>query len=140
MWISGSAAVVQHDFIPSLRQTSSAPLYQYPPLFFFFPCFMMLVFYQIRKTKPLLKNSDKTLRLPQFCVVQPQLCGPAPPPLLSQVLEPVQGTAEPSGRIKISCSVRSLSVQFLAWLTERLRGARARGKRGNVTKGGGILP
>lgn len=37
MQIPGSAAVVQHEFIPSLRQTSSALLYQdpSPPLFFF---------------------------------------------------------------------------------------------------------
>lgn len=112
----------------------------HPSFFFFFPASWCWCFTrsgkQNRFWKTLIKHQGyhNSVLFSHSCVVL------LPPPLLSQVLEPVQGTAEPSGRIKISCSVRSLSVQLLAWLTEGLKGARARGKRGNVTKGGGILP
>ena len=70
-------------------------------------------------------------------LVRHQLCGPVPSFSQALAIEPDQETAEPTGRIKISGSVKNLSAQLLEWLTVGLGGAGARSKCGNVTKGGG---
>lgn len=64
-------------------------------------------------------------------------------PSFSQALaiEPVQETAEPTGKKKsISCSVKSLAAQLLDWLTVGLIDARAKGKCGTVAKSGRMWP
>jgi len=116
-------AVVQCGFLPSLIQTAS-PVIPVP----------MLVFFLVggagcctrsRKSNPLKKKLST-------CILQPQLSDPIPS--FSQALptEPVQETAEPTGKKNITCSVKSLAAQLLDRLITGLIGARAKGRCGNV--------
>lgn len=87
--------------------------------------------HQIWKIKPL---EEKAL------ILHPSSLAVFSCPLLFQAraIEPEQETAEPTGEKKYPFCVKSLAAELLDWLTVGLKGARAKGKCGNVAKGGGM--
>lgn len=125
-------AVVQRRFLPSLTQILSSLLHQYPPCGFFLVADAGCC---IRSGK-----SNHLKKKLSTCILQPQLYDSIPSFSQALAIEPVQETAEPTGKKDTTCTVKSLPAQLLDWLTVDLIGARAKGKCGNVAKGEGMYP